>query len=168
MKRLMHDGVVEAHVGGLQFPLDAVFAGRLSAFRFKVAGVPEDAASLAVLVGRTAGEDGAARDPFSVAAAKGGDGLWSVYLSPWCFPDAAKGLHYSLVAETEGGDAMWLGTGALEVLDCPANGSGAAPEIVPKDCYAYNPTTKLYHKITASLDEDGNISLDVEADGVRL
>ena len=151
----------------LNVALATCAVGRLSSAEIVVGGdVPGDVTALALVVGRTDGADGKAREPFKVAATKQDDGTWRVYCNPYCFPDVAANLWYSLVGTDGEGNPRWLGTGALRVLANPANGSAVAPSIIPQDCYAYNPTTGKYHKITASLDEYGNISLDVESEGV--
>ena len=164
---MTYKGKIEVDENSLQLPLVPLFAGKLSSMVVSVANVPTDVTDLALVVARTDDADGKARDPFKVAATKQDDGTFRVYCNPYCFPDEAANLWYSLVGTDESGNPRWLGTGKLKVLDNPANGSAVAPTIIPQDCYAYNPTTGKYHKITASLDEYGNISLDVESEGVN-
>lgn len=160
-------GIVKARGENLSFPLTPIFAGQLSSMTLDVTDVDADIETLKVCVARTLDESGAERLPLVAEASKVADGSWHCYLNPYFFPDLSRALTYSLVGVDDKGNPRWLGTGRLEVLSNPANGSAVAPEILPKDCYAYNPTTKLYHKITASLDEYGNISLDVDADGIE-
>ena len=163
---MTYKGTVEVDENSLQLPLVPLFAGKLSSMTLAVSNVPADVTDLALVVGRTPDVDGSARNPFKVAATKQTDGTFRAYCNPYCFPDEAANLWYSLVGTDESGNPRWLGTGKLKVLDNPANGSAVSPSIIPQDCYAYNPTTGKYHKITASLDEYGNISLDVESEGV--
>ena len=163
---MTYKGKIEVDENSLQLPLVPLFAGKLSSMTLAVSNVPTDITDLALVVGRTPDVDGSARAPFKVAAAKQADGTFRAYCNPYCFPDEAANLWYSLVGTDESGNPRWLGTGKLKVLDNPANGSAVSPSIIPQDCYAYNPTTGKYHKITASLDEYGNISLDVESEGV--
>ena len=163
---MTYKGTIEVDENGLQLPLVPLYAGRLSSMVLSAANVPADIADLALYVGRTPDAEGSARNPFTVAATRQTDGSWRVYCNPYCFPDESAALWYSFVGTDESGNPRWLGTGKLRVLDNPADGSAVAPSIIPQDCYAYNPTTGKYHKITASLDEYGNISLDVESEGV--
>ena len=163
---MTYKGKVEVDENSLQLPLVPLFAGKLSSMTLAVSNVPADIEALALVVARTDDADGKARDPFKVAATKQDDGTWRVYCNPYCFPDEAANLWYAIVGTDGEGNPRWLGTGRLKVLDNPANGSAVSPSIIPQDCYAYNPTTGKYHKITASLDEYGNISLDVESEGV--
>ena len=163
---MTYKGKIEVDENSLQLPLVPLFAGKLSSMTLAVSNVPADVTDLALVIGRTPDADGLARDPFKVAATKQEDGTFRAYCNPYCFPDEAANLLYSLVGTDESGNPRWLGTGKLKVLDNPANGSAVSPSIIPQDCYAYNPTTGKYHKITASLDEYGNISLDVESEGV--
>ncbi len=164
---MTYKGKIEVDADSLQLPLVPLFAGKLSSMIVSVGKTPDDIDSLVLVIARTDDAGGKTRDPFKVAATKQDDGTWRVYCNPYCFPDASAALWYSLVGTDESGNPRWLGTGKLKVLDNPANGSAVTPTIIPQDCYAYNPTTGLYHKITASLDEFGNISLDVESEGVN-
>ena len=164
---MTYKGIVEVDENSLQLPLVPLFAGKLSSMVVSVANVPGDVTDLALVVARTDDADGKARDPFKVAAQKQGDGTFRAYCNPYCFPDEAANLWYAAIGTDTNGNPRWLGTGRLKVLDNPANGSAVAPTIIPQDCYAYNPSTGKYHKITASLDEYGNISLDVESEGVN-
>ncbi len=164
---MTYKGKIEVDADSLQLPLVPLFAGKLSSMIVCVGKAPDDIDSLVLVIARTDDAGGKARDPFKVAATKQDDGTWRVYCNPYCFPDEAANLWYSLVGTDAQGNPRWLGTGKLKVIDNPANGSAVTPTIIPQDCYAYNPTTGLYHKITASLDEYGNISLDVESEGVN-
>lgn len=153
----------------LNSPLATCFVGRLSSAVFVVCGdIPDDVDTIAVQIGRT--EDPDTRRPrpnFTAAAARQCDGTFRCYLSPFHFPDASDALEYHVVGADANGNARWLGGSALSVLDNPADGSPVPPEIVPADTYIRNPATGLYHKLTAALDEDGGITINLEEEGVE-
>ena len=107
------------------------------------------------------------RDPFSVAATRQTDGSFRCYLSPFLFPDVSAALSYSIVAGDTANNPRWLGSGALIVLENPANGSSVVPPIVPADTYIRNPATGLYHLLTASLNEDGELTINLADEGIE-
>ena len=88
-------------------------------------------------------------------------------MSPFFFPDLSDALEYHVLGTDTNGNARWLGSGPLEVRDNPANGSPVVPEIIPADTYIRNPATGLYHKLTAAVDEDGNLTISLEEEGVE-
>lgn len=155
----------------LNAPLATCYVGRLSSAVFIVEGdIPDDIESMAIEVGRTPDTSttpATARANFSAACTKQDDGTWRCYLSPFHFPDLAEDLAYHVMGADESNNPRWLGTGVLAVRANPANGSPVAPAVLPKDAYAYNPTTGLYHKLTATVDEYGEISIAVEQTGVQ-
>lgn len=152
----------------LNFPLRRICVGRLSSAVVALCDVPDDVDTIAVQIGRTPDPDtGAPRPNFTAAAARQGDGAFRCYLSPFFFPDASDALEYHVVGTDANGNARWLGSGALSVLDNPADGSPVPPEIVPADTYIRNPATGLYHKLTAALDEDGGITINLEEEGIE-
>ena len=59
------------------------------------------------------------------------------------------------------------GTGPLIVRDNPADGSPVTPEIIPADTYIRNPATGLYHKLTAAVNEYGELRIDLESEGIQ-
>ena len=152
----------------LNQPLTPLYVGRLSSYVFEVdaVGIPADVSDVHVLIERLPDSDGAAQEAFTVAGVRQADGSCRVYCSPWCFPDASEALHYHIMGKDSNGNPRWLGSGQLRVRENPANGSAVIPGITPADAYAYNPTTKLYHKLVAEVDEDGNITVAVEQEGV--
>ena len=126
---MTYKGRIEVDENSLQLPLVPLFAGKLSSMVVSVANVPSDVTDLALVIGRTPDADGSARAPFKVAAQKQGDGTFRAYCNPYCFPDEAANLWYSLVGTDESGNPRWLGTGKLKVIDNPANGSAVTPTI---------------------------------------
>ena len=147
----------------LNFPLIPIAAGVLSSLDVEIVDVP-DVESLAVFF-----EHGDGTTYYQVACAKERVGFWTCYANPYVFPDAnATGvLHYHVVASDVCGNQRWLGTGQLKVLPNPANGASEAPPIVPRDTFIRNPTTGLYHKLTAAVDEDGNLTVALEDEGIE-
>ena len=127
-----------------------------------VQGVPSGVSELEIRFGAEGREN-----PISARGRMVQDGVWHVYAMPFCFPAAAGDLKYEIVCTDEGGNARWLGTGALAVLACSAAGSGEEPQIVPRDTYLRNPVTGLYHRLVAEVDEDGVLTVAVDQEGVE-
>lgn len=152
----------------LAFPLVPITVGRLSSAEFEIVGDLGSYLSIRMEFSRVDGSGGSRREPFAVAAVKNlrGD-AWSVYASPFCFPDADCGLEYQVVGKDSHGNDRWLGTGRLEVSACGANGSSEEPPIVPRDTYLLNPVTGLYHRLVAEVDEDGVLTVAVDQEGVE-
>ena len=146
----------------LNWPRRKIYAGVLSSLDIVVKGVPLGVSGLEIRFG-AAGSD----VPFSARGRMCADGSWHVYAMPFCFPAAASGLEYEIVCTDADGNARWLGTGALDVLACGANGSGEEPTIVPRDTYLRNPVTGLYHRLVAEVDEDGVLTVAVDQEGVE-
>jgi hypothetical protein len=148
----------------LNFPLRPLYAGRLSSLDVTILGVPKNVTALAIYVGRVDAEQ-----PFMVACepAAGGCGTWKCYLSPWCFPAVANGLKYNVMGTREGNVSKWLGCGQLTIAETPAGATPVPPPIVPDDTYIRNPVTGLYHKVTASVDEAGNLTMVLDSEGVE-
>ena len=148
----------------LNFPLAPISAGVLSSHYVELVDVPETVQTLGVLF-----EYGANAARYRAECSRAGDGVWECYATPFIFPaaDVTGQLHYHVVAVDDRDNEQWLGTGTLFVHSNPANGSSSAPEIIPRDTYIRNPTTGLYHKLTAAVDEDGNLTVILEEEGVE-
>lgn len=155
----------------LNDPLATCFVGKLSSAVFIIWGdIPDDVDTITVQIGRT--EDPTTHEPrpnFTAAAREVTETPRSfrAYLSPFLFPDVSDALEYHIIGTDENGNARWLGTGPLIVRDNPANGSPAPPEIIPADTYIRNPATGLYHKLTAGVNELGEIVLDCNPEGIE-
>ena len=157
----------------LNAPLATCNVGKLSSAVFVIEGdIPEDADTIAVQIGRTPDPQTHEPRPNYTAATSETtpDGsaarTFRCYLAPFYFPDEADALEYHVVATDTNGNPRWLGTGPLVVRDNPADGSPAAPEIIPADTYIRNPATGKYHKLTALLDEDGNLTINLADEGI--
>ena len=158
----------------LNAPLATCNVGKLSSAVFVIEGdIPEDADTIAVQIGRTPDpQTQEPRENFTAAASETTlDGsaarTFRCYLAPFYFPDEADALEYHVVATDTNGNPRWLGTGPLVVRDNPADGSPVTPEIIPADTYIRNPATGLYHKLTAAVNELGEIVLDCDPEGIQ-
>ena len=156
----------------LNDPLATCFVGKLSSAVFMIGGdIPDDVDTIAVQIGRT--DDPTTHTPRQnfTAAASEVDGstprAFRCYLSPFHFPDVSAALQYHVIGTDTNGNARWLGSGPLEVRDNPANGSPVVPEIIPADTYIRNPATGLYHKLTAEVNDLGEISVGVDSEGIE-
>lgn len=152
----------------LNLPLPPIYAGRLSSLVVAVSalGIPNDIVACSLVIERTPGADGADRAPFKVAGILQDDGSYRIYCSPWCFQDASENLNYHVMSVDTRGNSRWLGSGQLRVRLNPSEGTAIEPEIIPSDAYAYNPVTKLYHKLVAEVDESGTVTIAAEQEGV--
>ena len=150
----------------LDLPLAPQTVGKLSSAVFTIDGdIPADIEGLVVQIGRT--PDGVTpRENLTAATTKKTDGTYECYLSPFYFPDEANGLKYHIVGRDAHDAPRWLGSGTLNVEENPANGSGVVPEVIPSDTYIRNPITGKYHKLTASVNELGEIAIDIDDEGV--
>ena len=94
---------------------------------------------------------------------------WRVYCQPLYFATAGS-FCYTITALDEYGNTAVLGKGTLVVVESPvAEATSGGGSILPADAYAYNPQTKLYHKLVAEQEpETGVITVSVEQTGVKL
>ena len=153
----------------LNAPLATCNVGKLSSAVFVIGGdVPDDIDSLTVEIERTPDQNTHQPRPnYTAAATRQADGTFRCYLSPFYFPEIASDLRYHVVSTDKNGNPRWLGTGDLRILENPANGSSVAPEIIPADTYIRNPATGLYHKLVAEVNEDGELSVAIEKEGIQ-
>lgn len=158
----------------LNAPLATCNVGKLSSAVFVIEGdIPEDVDTIAVQIGRT--PDPQTQEPrqnYTAAASETTpDGsaarTFRCYLAPFYFPDEADALEYHIVATDTNDNPRWLGTGPLIVRDNPADGSPVTPEIIPADTYIRNPVTGLYHKLTAVVNEYGEITVAADPEGIE-
>lgn len=157
---------IHLDAGRLNFPLRTIWQGVLSSAICVIHGVPADIESLGIVFG-VAPAGNTPHDPptFRASATKQADGLWRAYVNPFTFPVVGLSLEYSVVGADGHDNPRWLGTGQLNVVDCPAAGSSDAPDVIPRDTYIRNPVTGLYHLLTATVDEDGNLTLRLSDEG---
>lgn len=159
---------IHLDAGRLNFPLRTIWQGVLSSAVVVAHGVPADIEGMGVVFG-VAPTGNTPHDPptFRAAATKQADGTWRAYCLPSIFPVVGLQLEYSAVGTDANGNPRWLGTGQLNVVDCPAAGSSTAPDIIPADTYIRNPVTGLYHLLTAVVDEDGNVTINLADEGIE-
>ena len=158
----------------LNAPLATCNVGKLSSAVFVIEGdIPDDIDGMTVQIGRT--EDHTTHQPrpnYTAAASEttpagSAARTFRCYLAPFYFPDEADALEYHIVATDTNDNPRWLGSGPLIVRDNPADGSPIVPEIIPADTYIRNPVTGLYHKLTAAVNEYGELSIDLESEGIE-
>lgn len=150
----------------LNFPLETVDVGRQSSAVLIVGGdIPDDTAALIVKVEYSNGQS---PGYYVAAGTRQADGTFRVYLAPGYFPATTKGLHYHVYITDELDNPRWMGSGALRIIENPSDGSSPAPEVLPKNLYAYNPVNHLYYKIIAEADAEGNITITLDQEGVTL
>ena len=157
---------IHLDAGRLNFPLRTIWQGVLSSAVVVIHGMPADIEGAGIVFG-VAPTGTTPHDPpvYRATATKQADGTWRAYVSPFTFPVVGLSLEYSVVGADGHENPRWLGTGQLNVVECPANGSSDVPPIVPRDTYIRNPVTGLYHLLTATVDEDGNLTLDLSDEG---
>lgn len=165
----MKDIRVTIRADRLNRPLETCFVGKLSSAVFRIAGdIPDDINGMTVQIGRVADPTThQSRPNFTAATTRNADGTFRCYLSPFLFPDVSDALKYHVLGLDASGNQRWLGTGALIVRDNPADGSPDAPEIIPRDTYVRNPATGLYHKLTAEVNDLGEIVVGCEPEGIE-
>lgn len=160
----MKTNYIEIRPDRLNFPLATLNVGRLSSAVLTVGGdIPDDTAALVVKVEYATGSP---PSYYIAAGARQPDGTWRVYLAPGYFPATATAFKYHVYITDQYDNPRWMGCGLLRVLDNPSDGSSPAPEVLPKNLYAYNAVTHLYYKITAETDSAGNITLALDQEGV--
>ena len=149
----------------LDLPLAPCTVGKQSSAVLTVGGdIPEDTAALVVKVEYA---DTQSTTAYYVAAgSRQADGTFRVYLAPGYFPEASEAMKYHVYVTDELDNPRWMGSGVLRILDNPSDGESPAPDVLPKNLYAYNPVNHLYYKITAKADAEGNITIDLDQEGV--
>ena len=149
----------------LDLPLAPCAVGKLSSAVLTVGGdIPEDTAALVVKVEYA---DSQSTTAYYVAAgSRQADGTFRVYLAPGYFPETSEAMKYHVYVTDELDNPRWMGAGTLRILANPSDGESPSPSVLPKNLYAYNAVTHLYHRITAEADAAGNITLALEQEGV--
>lgn len=158
---------VKINPARLAIGLASVTVGARSSAVFTICGnVPNDLRGISILFERTA-LDGVARAPVMCSGELQTDGTWRVYCPALTFSDIADDLKYQVIGIDEMEDKRWLGTGKLTVLENLAEGCGMMQTVLPPETYVPNPATGLWHRLTAAVDEFGNITINVDENGVR-
>ena len=150
----------------LNAPLATCNVGKLSSAVFIIEGdIPDDIEAIAVDVEYIDGDE---KKRYTAAGTRQADGTFRVYLAPAYFPAESDQLKYHILGMDAQENPRWLGSGMLRIFDNPADGSPIAPDILPRNLYAYSPTRQCYFKVIASENENGEIRLDVDETEVHL
>ncbi|MGN0851860.1 MAG: hypothetical protein ACI4Q3_00625 [Kiritimatiellia bacterium] len=142
-----------------QKPLQAIKVGRGSVFEADIHNVPDNIEELQIHVGRI-DRDGTFTPVSCIARS---DRRWYGYVPGLAFLDAGKAKYHITGVDTRGG-SHWLGSGALLIL--PSVLQAESAPIVPEDTYLRNPSTGLWHRLTATVDTDGTITPVIETEGI--
>ena len=152
----------------LYCPLEPLAVGALSSAVAIIGGdIPDDIESMVLSIEYT-DETSGETAYYKAAATEQADGTWRAYIAPAYFPAASTSLKYHVIGTDSSGNPRWLGTGLLRILENPANGSAEVPDVLPRNLYAYNAKTGLYYKVIAEANEDGEITIAVDQEGVNL
>lgn len=166
----MKTNTVRPNPDRLNFPLASCHVGKLSSAVFTVCGdITDDVDSMDAEIERTTDPDTHQPRPNFTAATRQTDGTFRCRLSPFCFPEIAPDLHYHVTGTDTAAptaNPRRLGTGALRILGDPANGSSSSPEIIPADTYVRNPVSGLYRKLVAEVNEDGELAVAIDKEGI--
>lgn len=156
----MKTNFIELRPDRLDLPLAPCACGRLSSAVITVGGeIPDDIEAIAVDVEYMDGDE---KKRYTAAGTRQADGTFRVYLAPAYFPAESDQLKYHVLGMDAKENPRWLGSGMLRIFDNPADGSPIAPDILPRNLYAYSPTRKCYFKVIARENEYGEIQLDVD------
>ena len=162
----MKTNIVTLRPDRLNFPLEECPVGRLSSAVFVIVGdIPDDIEGMSVVVEYM---DNQTKRHYIAHATRQADGTFRAYIAPAYFPAVSNALKYHVVGEDEHQHPRWLGSGLLRILDNPADGSAVIPDILPRNLYAYNPTTGLYYKVVAEVNELGEVTVNVDQEGIAL
>lgn len=166
----MKTNIIHITPDRLYNPLEPLAVGKLSSSVLTVTGdIPDDIAALAIVVEYMDTSGASPQIARYVAhGTRQGDGTYRVYLAPAYFPAANDALKYHVVGTDSNENPRWLGSGTLRIFDNPADGSSVAPDILPRNLYAYSPTRQCYFKVIAKENELGEIQLDVDETEVHL
>ncbi len=149
------------------FPLKPVWVGQGSAAIFRFTGLPL-VTGISIQLALIPLEDGEA----GIYSGTIENGTGTVYVAGWAFPDAGQSTYEAvlIVAGEDVGDestGYWCGRGSLNIMAATQSGvTPVPPVVIPADSYAYSPITELYYKITAVVNELGEITLQVAKEGV--
>lgn len=142
--------------------LNEIVVGRASAYAAMVRGVPPEIDHVEVHFSTPGNE---AANAVVCRRVPGGD--WKCYANGFYFPNVGT-AHYHVTGRTDAGDSAYLGSGTLRVTPSVLNVPQGQEPIVPTTAMAFNPTNGLYYRVVAELNEDGQIVLATEQEGITL
>ena len=140
--------------------LQTLTVGRASVLEFEVVGAPENLQRLQFHAGRPGSE---IYTPVVATALP--DNRWRVYANGLNFPDPGN-AKYHLTGKDDKDRSVWLGSGALDIRQSVLYVDEDAILPIPEDTYVRDPRTGLWHKLTARIDEEGEVVIDYEKNGV--
>lgn len=142
--------------------LPEIVNGRASAYYALIRGVPEEVDHVEVHFGKP---ENASTNAVVCRRVPGGD--WKVYANGFFFPDVGKTV-YHITARSDKGDSVYLGGGTLRVTQSVLNVTEGEEPIIPADTMVRNPRTGLWHKLTAEVNDDGQVVVGVEKEGITV
>lgn len=145
------------------FPLRPVWCGRNSDALFILEGVPEGFTARLYIT-----RPGAQLAVYFDAVVSETSGEVYVFAAGANFPSVGHdGKYEVLLTETATGHKFWCGTGTLNVLMAS---SGAVTEGygTGMQTYVWNPVTRKYYLVTATVNEDGTVTSETSQEGVDL
>lgn len=140
--------------------LPEIRASRASSFYALVRGVPATCDHVEVHFAKP--RDGVVN---AVVCRRIPGGDWKCYASGFYFPDMGDAIYHVTAKDAEGGSA-YLGSGTLRVMPSVLNIDVPDVPIIPDDAYAFNPRTGLWHKLIAETNDEGQIIIGVEQEGI--
>lgn len=140
-------------------PLATLTVGRASAFECEILGAPQGLQELQIHIAKagTANYTAVVARPLS-------DNRWAVYASGLNFPDEGV-ARYHLTGKDQTDNAVWLGSGRLEIVPSVLHSDAANIPVIPEDTYVRNPATGLWHKVTMHFDGD-ELVMNYEKEGI--
>lgn len=144
----------------VHIPLQTLTVGRGSVLELEIHGAPEGLQNVQLHVGRMNSSD------FSpVTATPMPDNRWSIYVSGLYFPDEGR-IQYHLTGRDERDGSVWLGSGRIIILPSVLHKQDGEESIVPEDTYVRNPRTGLWHRLTVTMDTDGDMLPAITKKGI--
>jgi len=141
-------------------PLKPAWVGTNSAALFLFADVPADAETVKLYLTKVG-----ASVPVYFVASQNEAGEWYALAGGANFPAAGQGSYEVEITDGDG-NAYWCGRGIVTVQ--AASGGGTAGAGTPADTWIRNPATGLYHKLIVSVNELGEVSVGIDAQGEEL
>ena len=141
-------------------PLKPVWVGTNSAALFLFAAVPADAETVKLYLTKVG-----ASVPVYFDASQNEAGEWYALAGGANFPAPGQGSYEVEITDGDG-NAYWCGRGIVTVQ--AASGGGSAGAGTPADTWIRNPATGLYHKLIVSVNELGEVSVGIDAQGEDL
>jgi hypothetical protein len=149
----------------LNIPLRQVFVGQGSALKLQLAGFDAEQFTAAVFI--HALTEGA--DPARFDAVLNDDDVYEVKISGWSLNVPGNTEYEVTIFDSDDANQVyWSGRGKLTIRRAITSAPlPQPPEVTPPSSYIQHPTTGLWHKVVGSLNELGQLSLEVSPEGVE-